>query len=672
MLRAQRRVSAAASLIASALAASTSLVTPGTALAQTLELPTIQVTANRVPQPIARAGSAITVITAEEIAQASARDVGDLLRRVPGVTLTQSGGPGQLQVARIRGGDVRHTLVMIDGIRVNDPSSTGREFDFSTLVLANVERIEVLRGPQSALYGSDAMGGVINIITKRGEGPPRGSVAVEAGSYGTKEIRAGVSGSTDRVSYAFGFSGLDTAGFSTYGYRIPRITSRFPYRFEADGSERAGGSARIGVQVTDTTRVEFGGGSSVNVADYDAAFGAFPDTPSVARSFLTDGYARVLNDSFGGVLHSDLKIYANRVERRFRDISYGAFGGPLLTFANRNEFIGERAGVEYQGDVKLGAFGTFTFGAKAERERADGFSRDLTVPAFGPDRDFAAEQTTRSLFALHQFSIGERWHLSVGGRIDDVEGPTRGGVGGDAGDTFVTWRATSAYEILESGTKLRASAGTGGKAPSLYQLFSFYGNRNLESERSVGVDAGIDQALFDGRLTLSGTVFFNRYRELIDFAFDPAICTPSQIFGCYINVARAETSGFELSADAEIVPNVARLKVAYTYLRAVDLTTDLTLARRPENEARIALTLTPLPRLTIEPRLTLVGERFSSPGESLKLAPYARVDVYADYKITDTLSVYARAENLTDARYEEVSGYGTPGRSFYGGLRATW
>jgi vitamin B12 transporter len=137
-------------------------------------------------------------------------------------------------------------------------------------------------------------------------------------------------------------------------------------------------------------------------------------------------------------------------------------------------------------------------------------------------------------------------------------------------------------------------------------------------------------------------------------------------------VARAETSGFELSADAEIVPHVARLKVAYTYLRAVDLTTDLTLARRPENEARIALTLNPTPRLTIEPRLTLVGERFSSPGERLKLAPYARVDVHADYKITDTLSVYARAENLTDARYEEVSGYGTPGRSFYGGLRATW
>ena len=173
MSNAKSRVCAAAILIASS----------GAAFAQSEQSPDIVVTATRTPQPIQRAGSAITVITAEEIAQTSLRSVDDLFRRVPGVSLTQAGGPGQVETVRIRGGDVRHTLVLVDGIRVNDPSSTGREFDFANLVLADIERIEVLRGPQSALYGSDAMGGVINIITKRGRGAPKATIAVEGGSH---------------------------------------------------------------------------------------------------------------------------------------------------------------------------------------------------------------------------------------------------------------------------------------------------------------------------------------------------------------------------------------------------------------------------------------------------------------------------------------------------------
>jgi vitamin B12 transporter len=233
------RLSAAVILIASS----------STAYAQSAASPDIVVTATRTPQPIQRAGSAITVITAEEIAKASVRSVDDLFRQVPGVTLTQAGGPGQIQTVRIRGGDVRHTLVLIDGIRVNDPSTTGREFDFATLVLADIERIEVLRGPQSALYGSDAMGGVVNIITKRGRGAPKATLAIEAGSYNTKEVRGGVSGGNERVDYSFGFSGLDTSGFSAFGYRIPRFRHLAP--FERDGAERLGATGRVGVKLTE-------------------------------------------------------------------------------------------------------------------------------------------------------------------------------------------------------------------------------------------------------------------------------------------------------------------------------------------------------------------------------------------------------------------------------------
>ena len=644
----------------------------------------IVVTANRTEQPIQRAGSAISVITAEEVEKASASDVGDLLRRVPGVTLTQSGGPGHVQTVRIRGGDVRHTLVLIDGIRVNDPTSTGREFDFSNLVLADVEGIEVLRGPQSALYGSEALGGVINIITKRGDGPPRGNLSVETGRYGTKEMKGGISGGDGKVDYSFGFAGYDTAGFSAFGYRIPRLRYLAPFGFEPDAARRAGVTGRIGVNVADGVRIEVGGSHNFNRAQYDAAFLPFPDTPSHAQSTLSNVYSRLIADAFGGVLRNTVTVFANRTDRTFNDTSFAtgflfcnnAFF-PVTGLAacrTRSRFIGDRVGAEYQGELKLGPLGLLTFGAKTERETADSFSQGV-VPNPSPlTRTIAAEQTTRSVFALHQITLFERLHLSLGGRVDDVVGPDRRT--GDEEheiDRFQTWRATAAYEIPETQTKLRASAGTGGKAPSLFQLYSpQFGTATLNSEHSFGVDAGIDQTLLDGRVKLSATIFHNRYRNLIDFNGDATRCRPDQPFGCFFNVARAQTKGSEYTADISLVPQFVRLRLTYTQLDAVDLQTNFKLARRPGKEGRVGLVLTPVPRLTIEPTIVFVGDRFDFPNEQGRLPSYARLDAYAEYRIDETFSVYARGENLTNARYEEVRNFGTPGRSLYAGLRATW
>jgi vitamin B12 transporter len=658
MSTAKNRLSAAALLFASSSAA----------LAQSAASPDIVITATRTPQPIQRAGSAITVITADEIERSAVsptRSVDDLFRRVPGVTLTQAGGPGQAQFVRIRGGDVRHTLVLIDGIRVNDPVSTGREFDFANLVLADIERIEVLRGPQSALYGSDAMGGVINIITKRG-GPPRATLAIEGGSFGTKEARGAVSGGNERVDYSIGFAGLDTDGFSAFGYRLPRLRYLAPEGFERDEAQRRGMTGRVGVKLTDDVRVEVGGGTNYNRADYDAAFLPFPDTPSVATSRLHNAYGRLIADTFGGALRNTLTTFANRTEREFRDVTFGPFGS-----TRRTDFNGDRAGAEYQGDLSLGTFGLFTFGARGEREQAESFAETLAPFATARARTIDAEQTTRSAFALHQITLGERLHLSLGGRVDDVRDV----------DRFATWRATAAYEIQETGTKFRTSAGTGGKAPSLFQLYSpEFGTPTLDSERSIGVDAGVDQAFLDGRIKLSVTVFHNEYTDLIDFAASPG-CRIDQAFGCYFNVARAETSGLEFSGDIAIMPEFLRLRLTYTHLdargQAVDPVTGVfgesfKLARRPDNEGRISFAFTPLAGLSIEPSVVLVGERFSSFGETDRLPAYARLDMYAEYKIDDIFSLYGRAENLTDTRYEEVKNYGTAGRSFYAGLRATW
>ena len=677
-------------LVAACLAA---CALPSLAQAQTPSTPPpapdFVVTPTRTPQAISRAGSAVTVITAEEIAKESPRGVADLLRRSPGLSVTESGGPGSSTTVRIRGAESRHTLVLIDGVRVTDPSQASAEFDFAQLVPTDIERIEVLRGPQSALYGSDAIGGVINIITRKGRGAPRFSVSTEAGSYSSKGVRAAVSGGTGPLSYAFSLSGYDTAGFSRYGYRIGRIERTRLWPLEADATKRLGASGRVSLALTKDIEIEVGGYASLNNAQYDAGFGDFPDTPSEAEQRLYQGYTRFTALAFDGILRNTILLSAGRTQRDYKDISY--FGVPLTTTWNRDGYVGDRFAGEYQGDLKLGGFGLLTVGARLERERLNSESRSVLPVPTPLQETNDASALTRSAYAIYQTSLWQNLHLSFGGRIDDVEShrglcgrngvcelPTRSPT---ENDTFATWRATAAYEIPESGTTLRASLGTGAKTPTLFQQFDpTYGTPGLSAERSIGFDAGIDQRFLDDRVTLSATVFGNRFRDLIDFSFDPAVCPADNPFGCYLNVARARSAGVEVSANIDLVPQWLRLRTAYTHLEAYDVTPDpLTgrvdpkrLARRPRDEARVGLTFTPVRNLSIEPTLVLVGPRFSSTGEKDKLASYARLDVYADYRINETFSVFARAENLNGARYEEIRGYGTAGRSFYGGLRATW
>lgn len=658
----RRRAAAAGLSSLAAVASGAPLAAQETTVPAPANVPEIVVTATRGPAAISRVGSAISVITADEIREASPKSIADVLRRVPGLSVAEAGGPGAQTTVRIRGSEARQTLVLIDGVRVNDPSTGGTEFDFVNVIPADIERIEVLRGPQSALYGSDAIGGVVNIITRKGRGAPKGFVSSELGSYGSKGLQAAISGGTDRLSYAFGITGYDTAGFSRYGYRIGRITAQRGWPLEADGTQRLAATGRVGFKLTEDIETEIGLWTSLNRGQYDAAFGAYPDTPSASSSRLSQVFSRTTAYAFDRRLKNTVTLFANRTDRDYRSISYSGPAAAPTTFWAKDRYDGDRYGAEYQGDLKLDEYGTLTFGARIEREGLTSDTQNV-LPVPGPRRRTNdAAQTTRSLFALHQISLWQNLHLSLGGRIDDVENA----------DVFPTWRATLAYDIPETETVLRASIGTGAKAPSLFQLYDpLYGTPGLEPERSVGVDAGVDQVLFDGRLKLSGTVFLNRYRDLIDFAFgDP--CPPTRPYGCYFNVGKAQTTGFELAADAVLVPQWLRLKVAYTNLDAIDRTTDLKLARRPDNEARLGFIVTPLEGLTIEPTVVLVGERYSSAGEKDRLAPYARFDLRADYKLSETLSVYVRGENLTNAHYQEVRNYGTPGRSVYGGLRATW
>ncbi|MGL5446437.1 MAG: TonB-dependent receptor plug domain-containing protein [Rhabdaerophilum sp.] len=609
----------------------------------------------RIPTAIQRSGSAVTVINAQEIERSSPATLTDVLRTVPGLSVTQAGGPGQASSILIRGANAGQTLVLLDGVRINDPSGPSGEFDASMIAPAIIERIEVLRGPQSALYGSDAMGGVVHIITKKGRGAPTASIRTEAGSYGTVSTIGSFSGANGAWSYAFSGMAQRIEGFSTYGYRVGRMAPSLRRPLEKDATTRFGGLGRIGYDPGTGFRFDIGVVSTHTRAEYDAAFGNPPDTASVGTRRFYQVHAKAELDTFGDRFTHSLQIFANRSDRVFR--SFSSFGNDW------SQFVGDRYGAEYQGRLKLDAFGSLMLGARFEREKA--YSDSQNLPPFpGPRvRGFTGEQDTASLFSLWQLPVGERLLLSFAGRYDKVSDSR----------SFLTWRTTASYSLNESGTRLRASLGTGGKAPSLFQRFSpQYGRANLRPEDSVGADAGIDQSLFNGRLTLSAGVFANRFKDLIDFQSGPGICRANQPFGCYVNVARASTSGVELSGKAILMEDYLTLSGTYTYLQAKDKRTNLTLARRAPHSGRVAMQITPWAGFLIEPSVQMFGERFSSNGERDLLKPYARFDIYSEYALNKTFKLHARVENITNARYEDIRNYGTPGRAFYGGLTATW
>lgn len=627
------------------------------AQSSTQQLSEVVVTASRTAEPLNATGSAINVISGETVATSNPGSLVDALRSVPGLDISENGGPGGTASVRLRGANPGQTLVMIDGIRVNDPTAASGDFEFAMFAPSSIDRIEVLRGPQSALYGSDAMGGVVNIITKKGSGPAQFNVRTEAGSYGTVVTQGSVTGTNGPWSYAFTGGGQHSNGFSRYGYRIPSIEAKFP-NLESDGFDRIGGSARIGYDAGEGIRLEAGTVQSFTRAAYDAATGAFPDTPSSADRLLQTIYGRASIDSFGGVLTHNVTVSNTHTERSFYDVSYRTNMLPQNTTAKISDYWGNSLGAEYQANLKLGSFGTLIYGAKTQSETAQTFSTNVLPIAGLMTPLLAKQQDTNSAFALWSVPVGERLNVTLGGRVDDVVNVAR----------FETWRATAAYNISETGTKLRASAGTGAKAPTLFQLYdSTYGNLNLTPETSFGYDAGIDQSLFNGRLVLSVTGFANDFNNLINF-----VSNASRPLGYYTNVARAETSGLEVGANIDVLPGLVKINAAYTYLHAVDLTTGLTLARRPQNLARVAVTITPNDRWLIEPRITTVSKRYSSANEVGVVDAYTRVDLYSEYKLDANWKVFARGENILNERYQEVLNFGTTGPALYAGFNATW
>ena len=602
------------------------------------------VTANRSPQEIERIGQSITVLTAEEIKASQVIDVSTLLAQTAGVSFSRNGGVGGSTSLRIRGAETDQTLVIIDGVKLNDPSSSGGGYNFANLLAGDIDRIEILRGAQSTLWGSQAIGGIVDITTAQPQKPVEASLSAEGGSMATSYLRGGVGGRTERLAWRLAASRYDTDGVSSYRYGS-----------EKDGYENTGLSGRALLHATDALSFDLRGVYSKGKNDFD---GFLTDSRDYGETEDFIGYAGVNFDLFGGALSNRIAYAYTRTDRQNFNPDQAV---TTITFDAR----GENKRWEYQGVWKINEAWTATFGGETEDARM----RTASPSAFDPHPPVVrAKVGLEGLYAQVQGELVAGLNLTAGVRRDSH-------------DTFgdnTLGQIAAAWSLNDGATILRASFGQGFKAPTLYQLYSEYGNTNLEAEEADGWDVGVQQRLAD-RFVIRATWFQRKTENQIEYVScsspADAMCLVNGVmrWGYYDNIARAKAKGVELEGTADLGP----LQVAanYTWTEAKNdaegtATYGKLLPRRPEHQANIQVAYTWANQATLGGAIRYVGKAYDNAANTNVLQSYALLDLRASYPVNDTFELYGRVENALDEDYETTRNYGSPGRGAYVGVRA--
>ncbi len=597
-------------------------------------LDTLVVSATRIATPAAQLGSSVTVITAADIATKQLRTLPDVLRLVPGLNVVQSGGPGGVTSVFMRGTNSNQTKVLIDGIDVSDPSNAGATFDFGQLLASDIERIEVLRGPQSGLYGSDAIGGVISITTRSGHGPFNLAGSLEGGSFHTFDQNLSLGGSTDRFQYAANVEHLHTGSMPVTPLDLllpgePRVN---------DYEDNVTASTRLGFIVTPGFDLNLVG----RFTDAHYAFTgddpfAFPSFPSAmqSKSDTSQYYTRLSGHlvSLDGALDQTLGVAYSSAWTLNLDPNFGA-----------SVNTGDRLKIDWQGAVRLATDETLVLEAEHAHDAIH--------------EPIDAELTDNAGAVELQSHLGEHLYSALNLRYDDNE---RFG-------SKVTWRLAPAYVIADSDTRLSASAGTGFKAPTLGELYQnfppfFFANADLKPETSTGYDLGIDQGLFNKVLEVGVTWFRNDIRNLI---------TTDVTGTTYANVGRAVTQGAE-SFIAWVPLRALHLRADYTYTQADDDILHQELLRRPRHKATVDALWQMSDAVSVDTTVLYVGSwidgnrDFSVPR---LLAPaYTTVNMAVNYAVLSHLSVFGRLDNLLNRHYQDPVGFMQPALGIFVGVR---
>jgi vitamin B12 transporter len=608
----------------------------------------ITVTATTVETPVEEVGSSATVITKERMEESQQRTVTEALRLVEGLEVVETSGPGSTTSVFIRGANSEHTLVLIDGVEVNDPSLPGRSFDFAHLSSDNIERVEVIRGPQSTLYGSDAIGGVINIITKKGHGKPTGFVSVEGGSFGTIAERAGVSGGTRLFNYSVGTSRTDSDGISA--------ADRRDANHERDGYGNTSLSGRFGFTPTDHFSVDFITHYSDALTDLDNFGGSGGDDPNY-RARSKDLTTKLQGNLalFDGLWAQSLGLSLARTDRDYRNPTDSDHPSDV----ELSTYQGEMQKLDWQHHLFLHETNTLTFGLNLEEETAK--SDYYSESAWGPYTSTFNREVTRTngYYLQDEVRLGDAFFATAGLRYDDHSGF----------GSKTTYRFAASYLLRQTGTRLKATYGTGFKAPSLYQLYSQYGDKALHPEKSAGWDLGFEQPLAGKKLVLGATYFHNDFDDMI--LFD----SPTSK---YRNVGEAYTEGVVATLSFQPLENLS-VRGSYTYLETEDKSTGRALLRRPKNRLVLEGNWRFNDKGNVRAAVVYVGKRADNFYDNatyattrVNLGGYTLVNLAASYDLTKHLQVFGRVENLFDKTYEEVTGWGTPGISIRGGVKVSF
>lgn len=613
---------------------------------------TILVTASRVPVPAALSGSSVSVITREEIERRQFSSFADLLRGAPGLTVSRSGGVGSQTQLRLRGAEANQVLFLIDGVEANDPAGNG-ELSLEHLTTWDIERIEIVRGPQSALWGSDALAGVVNVITRRPERPLQAEGFIERGSFDTWYGGARLGGQGKRTQGLLSVSRLDSAGINASRTGTER-----------DGYDNSTATLSLRFQPTDTLDLDLFGRHTRSSSEFDTQdFATGRPADSDHYSDVELSYARAgvaLGGSGSRWMHS---LKATLLETDSRNF---ASGEPDLAVEARKYGFYHQSSVRLDREPDSRRAGTLTFAVDHEEED---FRQRGSAGPFGDPNQRQSQRTT-ALAVEYLVQPLAPLTLSIGGRRDE----------NSAFRDVTTWRTTAAYSIDASGTVLRTSAGTGQKAPTFVERYGYFaeqfvGNPQLRPERSRGYEFGVEQAI--GRTASAGITWFReRLEDEIDgFYFDPGI-------GAYTarnRPGRSHRDGLELSLRLEPVDDFT-VDASYTYVdsREPDPATGELLReiRRPRHAANLLLqTGFGGGRGSASVQFAWQDDRpdhdFSTfPATEVKLDAYLFASISIAWQLTPALTAYGRVENLGDADYEDVYGYNTPGRGAFIGLRA--
>ena len=570
--------------------------------------------------PLSEYGGSVTVITREQILQTRQRLVGEVLRTTVGLDVARTGGPGGPTSVFLRGGNSNHTKVLIDGLPANDPSNPGRAFDFSNLSIDNIERIEVLRGPQSMVYGSDALGGVISITTRRGDGPARLASTTEGGTLGEWTQAFSYGGGDDTAYYSLAGSFHHTDGVTSAARRFGNT--------ERDRFRQGNVSGRVGWNVAENVNVDY----TFRWVDGDVEVDDF-GVDNVFRQVLGNQFfTRLQAQSW----HLDdmvtSKIGLNLTDSVRRDTDPEPFFGVP-------RFDGQSRQIDWQGQARLLENNTLVGGVDYFHEEAD--------------TTFVSQQAQNNVgvYIEDRFRLGERWYHTIGVRWDDHS---------SAGDAN-TYRYTSRLALDEYGASLHGSIGTGFRAPALAEILFPGGNSMLRPERSKGWDVGLRQQLGE-YAWVDATYFRTDYDNLIVFDFNTFA---SQ------NIGQARASGVELTSAVDLTAD-ARVLVAYTFNDTLDVAFGGPLPRRPQQKGSLTLSRDLFcDRATINLYALYVGHRidFAQRFGGTELDDYWLVNLSGAYNLNECWQFYARIDNILDEDYEEAGGFDTPGITGVAGVR---